>query len=612
MTVFKLLAALAVFALGVTNAAPQNRSAQTFDYIVVGAGSAGLTVATRLSEDPSVSVAIIEAGTWVESVTGNQSQIPGHDFYYTGKSPNDTNPMVEWGFVTTPQAGVNGQSTHYSRGKSLGGCTNLNYMGYTEATQGSLQLWADTVGDASYAYNASSYYYRKSMNFTPANTQLRLANATTSESAGSTATGGPLHITYPSWAQSFSTWISLAMDAMGIRSTDTFTNGRLNGSSWVALTIDPTTGHRASAATTFLAGAVHRPNLHIFDLSLAERILFNDHRVAHAVEITRLTNTTQPTNATTTLHARREIILSAGAFQSPQLLLVSGVGPASLLQEHNIPLIADRPGVGQNMSDHPFFGIAYRVNLQTSTALQYGDANALATAIFNANGTGPLASPGGDFAGYEKLPASLRTSFSNTTRAHLDSLPSDWPEIQYLTLPNYVGDFESRTASAPTDGYQYATLLATLIAPSSRGNISISSSRMLDPPLINPNWLTTQQDVEMVVAAFKRLRQIMEAPVMGNVTIGEEYYPGREVTTDEEIHAQIQKSFNTMYHASTSCRMGKKEDPWAVVDHRARVFGVQNLRVVDASAFPFLPPGLPQATIYMLAEKIADDIKRGR
>ncbi|PWY86592.1 putative choline dehydrogenase [Aspergillus sclerotioniger CBS 115572] len=611
MTAFKFLAALAAFGLRVASAVPHNLSSVTFDYIVVGAGSAGLTVASRLSEDPSVSVAIVEAGTWSELVTGNQSQIPGHDFYYNGKSPSDTNPKVEWGFVTTPQAGVNGQSIHYSRGKSLGGCTNLNYMGYTQATEGSLQLWADTVGDASYAYNASSYYYRKSLNFTPANTQLRLANATT-EAPNSISTGGPLHITFPSWAQSFSTWISIAMNAMGIRSTEPFTNGHLNGSSWVALTIDPTTGHRASAATTFLARAANRLNLHIFDLSLAERILFDPHRVARAVKITSLTNTTQPTNITTTLHARREIILSAGAFQSPQLLLVSGVGPASLLKQHNIPLVADRPGVGQNMSDHPFFGIAYRVNVETSSALQYGDANALATAEFNANGTGPLASPGGDFAGYEKLPAPLRTSFSNTTRADLSRLPSDWPEVQYLTLPDFVGDFESRTASAPTDGYQYATLLATLIAPSSRGNVSISSSRMSDPPLINPNWLTTEQDVEMVVAAFKRLRQILEAPVMKNVTIGEEYYPGSEVSTDEEIFAQIQKSFNTMYHASTSCRMGRKEDPWAVVDNRARVFGVEGLRVVDASAFPFLPPGLPQATIYMLAEKIADDIKKGR
>ncbi|KAJ5578597.1 GMC oxidoreductase [Penicillium hispanicum] len=602
----RILAALALFAgLQSADAVPRSPpSTHTFDYVIVGAGAGGLTVASRLSENSSVSVAVVEAGTWSTSVTGNQSQVPADDFYYNGKAHNDTNPLVDWGFITTPQAGINNEAVHYTRGKSLGGCTNLNYMGYTQTTAGALQLWADTVGDPSYAYDQSSKYYRKSLNFTTANTELRLANATTQEEHGTIVTGGLLDVSYSTWAQSFSTWIAKAMDSVGILSTDAFINGRLNGSTWLTSTLNPTNGHRESSATAFLEPVKGRSNLKVFDNTLGERIIFDRNKVATGVQVTTA-------NKTYTLHARREVIVSGGAFQSPQLLQVSGVGPADLLKKNNIPVVADRPGVGQNMSDHVFFGIAYRVNVQTASALTYGDAEAVAQAEFNANGTGPLASPGGDFAGYEKLPEDIRSTFHPDTLKELAELPDDWPEMQYLTLPTFVGDFQSASAGAPQDGYMYATLLATLIAPSSVGTISISSSKMSDHPLINPNWMTTQRDVDLIIGGFKRLRQILEAPNMKGVTIGPEYYPGSKVQTDDEIHSQIQTSFNTMYHAAASCRMGKASDPYAVVDNHARVYGVKNLRVVDISAFPLLPPGLPQATVYMFAEKIADDIKNG-
>lgn len=442
-------------------------------------------------------------------------------------------------------------------------------MGYTQTAAGALQMWADKVGDASYAYESSSYYYRKSMNFTRANKELRLPNTTTSEAVGTAAIGGPLDVTYASWAQSFSTWVAIAMNAIGIHTTDAFINGNLNGSSWLTSTINPRNGHRESAETAYLSPIIGRPNLKVFDLTLGERIIFDRNKVARGVEVTT-------GNRTFTLNARREVIVSGGAFQSPQLLQVSGVGPADLLRQHNIPVVADRPGVGQNLNDHVFFGIAYRVNVLSAAAMQYGDFASKAIALFNEDGTGPLASPGGDFAAYEKLPQDIRAKFSPDTLNELAQVPDDWPEMQYLTLPTFVGTFESASAGAPHDGFQYGTLLATLIAPSSQGNISISSPRMSDHPLINPNWMTTKRDIELVIGGFKRLRQILESPVMGNVTIGPEYYPGAEVQTDSEIHEQIKKSFNTMYHASSSCKMGKRSDPYAVVDSHARVYGVKN------------------------------------
>jgi choline dehydrogenase len=407
------------------------------------------------------------------------------------------------------------------------------------------------------------------MNFTIANEKLRLANATTSEEPGTGALGGPLDVTYSSWAQSFSTWASKAMESVGILKTDAFINGNLNGSSWLTSTLNPRNGHRESAETAYLTPVLDRTNLKVFDQTLGERILFDQDKTAHGVEVTT-------GNKTYHLKVRREVIVSGGTFQTPQLLQVSGVGPGELLRQHNIAVVADRPGVGQNMTDHVFFGIAYRVNLQTASALSDPTISADAITDFNTNGTGPLASPGGDFAGYEKLPQELRSSFAPETLQELTELPDDWPEMQYLTLPTYVGNFSSASAAAPPDGGMYATLLATLIAPSSQGNISISSPNMSDQPLINPNWMTTQRDIDLVIGGFKRIRQILESPVMGNITIGDEYYPGPKVQTDEEIHHQIQESFNTMYHASSSCRMGPSDDPYAVVDTHARVYGVKN------------------------------------
>ena len=159
----------------------------------------------------------------------------------------------------------------------------------------------------------------------------------------------------------------------------------------------------------------------------------------------------------------------------------------------------------------------------------------------------------------------------------LAELPEDWPELQYLVLPNYVGNLDSANVAPPLDGYNYATLIATLIAPFSRGNVSIASPRMSDHPLINPNWLTAQSDIDIVIAGFKRLRQALTSPPLAaNLTIGEEYYPGPDVQTDEEILEQIKTSFNTMYHASSTCKMGKADDEFAVVDSHARVYGVKN------------------------------------
>jgi len=276
-------------------------------------------------------------------------------------------------------------------------------MSYSHSSKGAFQLWADTVGDQSYTYENVVSYYRKSMNFTPPDNESRFANATPLYDPADTFTGGSLAVTYPSFATSWGTWIAKGMEAVGIHKTDAFINGNLNGSSWTLDTISHHNGFRASSESAFLRPYLSRPNLALFDWSLAERIIFNDCQVAIGVEVTTA-------QTTYNLSATSEVIISAGAFQSPQLLMVSGVGPAALLQQHNITILADRLGVGQGMNDHILFPLTYKVNLAidpTMTAQDIYD--------FNTYAVGPLVNPGGDYAGLEKIPPALRASFSAKT-----------------------------------------------------------------------------------------------------------------------------------------------------------------------------------------------------
>ena len=363
----------------------------TFDYVIVGGGLAGLTLASRLSEKINVSVAVIEAGGFYEQLDGNLSQIPADDVLWTSKNTSDVNPLVDWGFNTTPQAGAFEQIVHYARGKALGGSTARNYMAYTRGTVDSYQKWADEVGDQSYTYHNIQKYFKKSLNFTPPDIAKRGANATPEYDLSTLAQGGPLDITYSNYAQAIATWFQKGMQAIGILPQAGFTSGHLNGSSWVLATINHTTGFRESSETGFLTPALGRPNLKVYNGTLAKKVLFRGNQ-ATGVQV-------ESEGKIFAISARREVIVSCGTFQSPQLLMVSGIGPAGTLQQQGIPVIADRPGVGQNMWDHVLFGPSYRVNVQTASALAFGNNLEIANEEFIEQQDGLLASPGGDFLG---------------------------------------------------------------------------------------------------------------------------------------------------------------------------------------------------------------------
>lgn len=455
-----------------------------------------------------------------------------------------------------------------------------------------MQEWADAVNDDSYTFDNTLPYYKRSAHFTAPNTKLRAPNATTGYNAGAyNSNGGPLQVSYSNYAQPFSSWMKLGMQAIGINEIQDFNTGFLMGGQYCSSTIDPSTELRSSSQASFLT-SIKPPTLTTYSKTLAKKIVFNEQKKATGVQVRGALGNTF------TLSASKEVIISAGAFQSPQLLMVSGVGPADELKEHDINVIADRPGVGQNMWDHPFFAPAYRVQVDTLTKIATNLIYAAGQLLNGVAGkSGSLTNPVADYLAWEKIPQALRSKFTLKSQSALAGFPADWPEVEYISGAGYIGNASNLLSDQPKDGYQYASILGVLVAPLSRGNVTLRSSNTDDLPVINPNWLADPTDQEVAIAMFKRIREAFQSDAMVPVIIGEEYYPGLPVHNDSEILEYVNNNVMTLWHAACTCKMGKPDDPMAVVDSQARVYGVRGLRVVDASAFPFLPPGHPQSTV---------------
>lgn len=473
-----------------------------------------------------------------------------------------------------------------------------------------MQKWADEVGDQSYAWDSILPYFKKSCNFTTFNPALYNSTTSPQPPEAFDPKGGPLQVSYSNYADAFGTWAQKAFIAVGLKFMPEGLNvGNLSGSAYSTLTVDPRNGYRSSSESSFLQAALQNgTSPTIYSNSLARRILFNG-TTASGVLVTTAGSYGIP-DLNFTLTARKEVIVSAGAFQSPQLLMVSGIGPQDTLKQHGISVLKDLAGVGQNMWDHILFGANRRVNVNTGSAgLNNPAVAARLAAQFRTNASGPLSAFGAGYYGWEDLPNPYRENLSSTATAALDAFPQDWPELEWLPISAFLGYQTNRQLEDPRDGYNYATINPGLIAPLSRGNITISSANMADPPIIDPAWLTDPTDQELAIQSFKRSREIWRAlSDLGVTADNNEYLPGLNVTSDKDILIYIQKSLMTIYHASSTCKMGLENDPMAVIDSRARVYGVKGLRVVDASSFPFLPPGHPQSTIYALAEKIAVDV----
>ncbi|KAI7370855.1 alcohol oxidase, partial [Hortaea werneckii] len=551
----------------------------TYDYVVVGGGLAGLVTATRLAENGTFSVAVVEAGSFYEFTNSNKSQIP----WYSESSVSDDpegyiNLLIDWGLVTTPQPQLNNRRIHYAQGKTLGGSSARNQMIYDRGSKGSYDYWAELVGDESYKWDNILPFFKRSMQFNPPNVGARGENATPSyDLEAYSADGGPLQVSYPNFAMPFGVCGVEAFKAAGLPQANGFSNGDLHGVDHNPFTIDPVSQLRSSSESTFLDHAINAGSqLTVYPMTQAMRILFNNNTRATGIHA-------HSSGMDWEIRARKEVILSAGVMHSPQLLMASGIGPASTLHAHNITLIKDLPGVGQNMHDSCAIGAVIRQTNITNPL----PITAETISTFRQNRTGILTNSGGDVLSFEKLPSQYRSRLSNTTRAQLAQWPSDWPEIELLPL----------NRGGPTDASTGSSIAILMTATLSRGNLTITSASMHDPPALSPNWLLHPADQDLAIQAYRRARELWTFFPGVGVDIGpEEMRPGGNVTSDAQLLEYIRKQgVSGIHHASSTCMMGKAGEAGAVVDSKGRVFGVEGLRVVDASSFRFTPPGHTQA-----------------
>ena len=504
--------------------------------------------------------------------------------------------------------GANDRSLHYARGKTLGGSSARNFMYYHRQTLGSSEKWAKETGDKSYTFPNLLPFYEKSVNFSGQSVTYPNSSNVQDPSVFN-ATGGPLQVSFGDYDDPFATWSQLGLQAVGQAPIDGFQSGKLIGSAYVASTIDPTTATRSSSETSFLQSALKTTSLKVYNNTLAQKILFE--KTTATGVLVAPEGVSGVNGSSYTLTARNEVIVSAGVFQSPQLLMVSGIGPKKTLTGLGITVVKSLAGVGQNLWDHVYWGTSYPVDVTTNSAgANSPAATAAGIELYQTKQAGPLTVGGVEFLGWEKLPEQYRSQLTQATQVALNkTFPADWPDLEFLPISGAIGFQRNYATEDPADGHNYATMATALVSPLSRGNVTINSTNMADPPLINPNYLTHPADVELAIAAFKRQRQVWAN--LSEVTVGPEKIPGASVQSDADILNFIKESLAPVWHAAATCKMGPKSDSKAVVGSDMKVHGVKNLRVVDASSFPFLPPGHPQATIYAVAEKIASQILEG-
>ena len=564
-----------------------------FDYIVIGAGTTGIPVAVRLAEAGST-VALIEAGSLHHLGNGNFSQVPLYASAFQHTYPGSViNPMVDWNLTTTPQAGLN---RLYAQGKAVGGTSTRSHQAFTFAPKGSYQEWADEVDDKSYTWESFTPYLTKPINFTAPSSSYRFSNSTAKSPPHwkSHHTSGPLQITFSNHVWPWATWIKKALVGLGFEENrDGFVGGSIHGVAHQLSTLDATSFTKETSDSSYLNRlGIHNENLIIYTNSLATRILFNaSSKTANGVEFDR-------GGLLLKLSCRKEVIVSAGAFRSPQLLMLSGIGPKATLEQHGINVIADLAGVGQNLGDHVCAGISRRVSVPTTSELQW-NADAAAQALRDYESSPPrgaYTAYAADLLAFEKLPPTYRRKLPKSTRDSLDALNADRPDLEFVALSAYGGPHSGFLGSP--DGNNWGTLAVALVSPFSRGNVSIMSNRAQDNPMVNPAWMSDPRDPEIALQAFRRLQAILNSTLLAPVLVGHEAFPpASALETDSQVLEFVKTYPNPLFQASGTAKMGQSSDPMAVIDSKARVFGAKAVRVVDASSLPILLPSHIQGTL---------------
>jgi choline dehydrogenase len=523
-----------------------------YDYIIIGAGSAGCVLASRLSEDPAVKVLLLEAG---DKDTAKAIHMPVA-FSKLFKGPND------WAYYTEAEGQLGNRRLYWPRGKVLGGSSSLNAMIYIRGHRSDYDQWRD-LGNAGWGYSEVLPYFKKAEN----------NQNGPSEYHGVT---GPLHVSNPRSLNPLSEVFVDAAEQAGFKRNPDFNGATQEGFGTYQLT--QWQGQRDSTAAAFLRPAMSRPNLTVRTNVHAFEILFEGKRAALV--------SFRDGNGSKQERAEREIIVCGGAIGSPQLLMLSGIGPAEHLRTLDIPVLCDLPGVGANLQDHPSLAVAYECTEPISLASAENITNLIRYMAFK---TGPLTSNVGEAGGFVKTSTSCPT-----------------PDVQYHFAPGYF--IEHGFQQIKEHAYSF---IPTLIRPHSRGRITLRCSNPLDSPLIHANYFADPRDTLAVVEGLSIARAIGETNAFAKYR-KRELCPGPGIKNDEKsLRGYIENNAQTLYHPVGTCKMGPTGDKLAVVDPELRVHGVEGLRVVDASIMPIIPGGNTNAPTIMVAEKAADLIKSG-
>lgn len=522
----------------------------TYDYVIVGAGSAGCVLAARLTEDPGISVALLEAGP---SDRKKEIHIPAAFGKLLGSE-------LDWAYRTTPQAGLDGRTVSWPRGRMLGGSSSLNAMIYMRGNRDDYDGWA-AAGNKGWGYDDVLDYFRRS----EANSRGA------SEYHGG---DGPLSVTDPADPSPLTLRLIDAAAEVGIAANDDFNGASQDGAGLFQVT--QRRGRRASTAAAFLKPARRRPNLTVVTGAHATEVVLDD-TTATGVRYGA------KGGGSRTIRATREVVLCGGSINSPQLLMLSGIGPADHLRSHGIEVVADSPGVGANLVDHPAVALMRAVTEPVSLLAAESVGNLLR---WLALGRGMLTSNVGEGGAFVRTDAS-----------------PDAPDIQFHFAPVY---FDVRLEEEPT--VHAVTAGPTLVRPRSAGALRLASASPTAAPLIDPGYLSDPDGADAAaLRAGVRLAQGMLATKAFAPVAGEWLQPGALLGGDAEVDAFVQARLGSLYHPVGTCRMGVDDD--AVVDPELRVVGVDGLRVVDASVMPTIPAGNTNAPTIMVAEKAADLIR---
>lgn len=526
----------------------------SFDYVVIGAGSAGCVMANRLSADGTATVALLEAGAsdwnpWIHVPVGYFKTIH--------------NPATDWCYETEPDPGLNGRILKWPRGKVLGGSSSINGLLYVRGQHQDYDRWAQ-LGCTGWAYDDVLPYFKKAQNQERGESHYH-------------GVDGPLQVSDMSFRRTICDDFIKGVAETGTPVADDNNAKVQEGVGYFQLTAHK--GRRCSTAVAYLKGIKNRANLTILTHAMATRIGFENGR-AHTVDI-------KQKDVPRTLKANREVILCGGAINSPQLLQLSGIGPGQLLQDNGIDVIADSPDVGRNLQDHLQIRTVYKTNkpITLNDELSNPYQKMRAGLTYLANRSGPLS-----------MAASQVYAFCRTR------LSNERPDIQY--------HFQPLSADSPGEGlHPFSAITASVcqLRPESRGTIQIKSPDSSDHPIITPNYLSTELDCQTAIESIRHARRVMESDAMKGHIL-EEYLPDPKATTDDELLEQARNISNTIYHPVGTCRMGA--DPQSVLDPELRVRGVTGLRVVDASVMPEIVSGNTNAPTIMIAERAAELILR--